>query len=305
MKTLIVGAGATGGYIGVRLIQAGRDVTFLVHPKTLSRLRSHGVRIRGRDGESSCHVDAITRDDLDTPYDAVLVAVRSDAVASAIDDVRAGVAAGTKIVPLTNGVAHLEALVDAFGEDVVVGAAVKLATSLLPDGTIDEVAPGVQFQIGALDGRASPEINSLADEFAVDGISVALSDTIRATMWEKFAFIASTAVLTCLAGDVIGSIARAEGGITLARRVLDEVTGVAAAEGYPLGESAMAALTGVLTDPTSRFAPSMFRDHVAGRPVETSVFNDLAQRARRHGLATPLLDASIVAIEVRQQSRTG
>lgn len=301
MKTLIVGAGATGGYIGVQLIQTGRDVTFLVRPKTLSRIRSDGIRIRSGGGESSTHVHAITPDDLDTTYDAVILAVRSDAVASAIDDVRPAVGADTKIIPLTNGMAHLATLVDAFGDGTVLGAAAKLATSMLPDGLIDEVAPGVQLEMGQLDGSRSAELDRLATEFAVAGISVMVSNAIRMVMWEKFAFIASTAVLTCLAGDVIGAVARAEGGITLAGRVLDEVAAVAAAEGYPLGDSTKTTLLGVLTDPSSRFAPSMFRDFHAGRPVETTVFSDLAVRARRHELRTPLVDTSIVAIRVREQ----
>ena len=301
MKTLIVGAGATGGYIGVHLLKAGRHVTFLVRPKTLARLDSDGIRIRirGRDGESRTDVEAITTDDLDTTYDAILLAVRSDAVASAIEDLGPAVGSGTRIVPVVNGMAHLSALVDAFGEEVVLGAAAKLATSLLSDGTIAAVAPGVQFDIGALDGRDSPETNRIAEEFAVPGIAVTVSNEIRRLMWEKFAFITSTAVLTCLTGAVIGSVAAADGGAALAGRVLDEVGRVAAAEGHPLSDSTLTTLTALLTDPSSGFAPSMFRDLHAGRPVETSVFSDLADRARRHDIDTPLLDATIVAIDVR------
>lgn len=305
MKTLIVGAGATGGYIGVQLLRAGRDVTFLVRPKTLARLNSDGIRIRDSsasyDGMSPTEVKAITTDDLDGTYDAVLLAVRSDVVASAIEDLYAAVGSGTRIVPVVNGMAHLPLLIDAFGEDVVLGAAAKLATSLLPDGTIDEVAPGVQFDIGGLDGLDSVETNRVAGAFAVTGIAVSVSNSIRMVMWEKFAFITSTAVLTCLTGAVIGSVATADGGPTLAGRVLDEVAMIVAAEGYPLSDSTTTTLTALLTDPSSRFAPSMFRDLHAGRPVETAVFGDMAARARRHHIATPLLDATIVAVNVRQQ----
>jgi 2-dehydropantoate 2-reductase len=301
MKTLIVGAGATGGYIGTRLVQAGRDVTFLARARTLDRLMSDGVRIRGADGESTTRVKAIGVADIDASYDVVLLTVRSDAVGSAIEDFRAAVGAGTKIVPVLNGMDHLSTLITAFGEAAVLGATAKLATSLLPDGTIIEVAPGVQMEIGSLDESGDP--SRVATEFAVDGISVSVVNDIALAMWEKFAFIASTAVLTCLAGDVIGAVARAAGGGTLARRVLDEVAAVAAAEGFSLGESAKSALAGVLTDPTSTFGPSMFRDFHAGRPVETSVFSDLAARARRHDIATPLLDASVVVIDVRANRR--
>ncbi|TQR85709.1 hypothetical protein D8S82_15355 [Mycobacterium hodleri] len=205
---------------------------------------------------------------------------------------------------MVNGMAHLPLLLDAFGEDVVLGAAAKLATSLLPDGTIDEVVPGVQFDIGTLHGLDSVETKRIATEFAVTGIAVTVSNDIRLVMWEKFAFIISTAVLTCLTGAVIGSVATADGGPSLAGQVLDEVATVAAAEGYPLSDSTATTLTALLTNPSSRFAPSMFRDFQAGRPVETAVFGDMAARARRHLITTPLLDAAIVAINVGQQPRS-
>lgn len=298
MKVLIVGAGATGGYLGAALVRAGRDVTFLVRPTTLARLDADGVRIRGGAGESTIRVKAVVEGDLDQPFDVVLLAVRSDAVESAIDDFRAAVGPDTRIVPLLNGMAHLAALRHAFGPDAVLGAAAKLATSLLPDGTIAEVAPGVQLEIGVLDGSQPGEISAIADEFDVDGIAVSVSDDVAVAMWRKFALIASTAVLTCLTGDVVGAVARAPGGTVLAGRILDEVDSVAGAEGYPLGASAREALAALLTDPSSGFAPSMFRDLHAGRPVETAVFDDLVDRARRHHIATPLLDACMVVIAV-------
>lgn len=299
MKILVVGAGATGGYLGVHLIRAGRDVTFLARPRALSRLIADGVRIQGREGLSTTPVNAITAADVDGPYDVVLLAVRSDAVASAIDDFRAAVGNNTRIIPLMNGMAHLSTLTAVFGDDAVLGATAKLATSLLPDGTIEEVVPGVQLEIGSLDGGRFGDISVVAKEFAVDGISVSTTNTVRVAMWEKFSFITATAVLTCLTGDVIGPIARAAGGTTLAGRILDEVDSVATAEGYPLSRPAKEALHELLTDPTSSFGPSMFRDLRAGRPVETSVFSDLTTRARHHDIAIPLVDAATVVIDVR------
>jgi 2-dehydropantoate 2-reductase len=299
VRILVVGAGATGGYLGVHLTRAGRDVTFLARPRALARLSADGVRIRGRGGLSTTPVNAITAANLDGPYDVVLVAVRSDAVESAVDDFRAAVGGFTRIVPLMNGMAHLSTLTAAFGENAVLGATAKLATSLLPDGTIEEVVPGVQLEIGSLDGSPSGDISSVAREFAVDGISVSTTNTVRMAMWEKFAFITATAVLTCLVGDVIGPIARASGGTTLAGRILDEVDSVAIAEGYPLSGPAKEALHQLLTDPQSGFGPSMFRDLRAGRTVETSVFSDLTARARHHDLSIPLVDAATVVIDLR------
>lgn len=301
MGILIVGAGAAGGYIGAQLLAAGRDVTFLVHPHTLTRLRSDGLRLQHGAAVQTISVRAVTVEDLHEPYDVIVVAVRADAVQPAIDDIRPVVAAQTRIVPIMNGIGHLSMLTAAFGTRAVLGAATRLAASLLADGTINVVAPGIEMEIGQLDGGVSDALDDTAAALDVDGISVRVRRDVIAAMWEKFAFITSTAVLTCLVGDEIGPIARAHGGAELARRVLGEVASVAAAEGSALADPARARLGAVLTDPSSMFGPSMFRDMRAGRPVENAVLGDLSDRARAHRISTPLLDASMVAIDVHNR----
>ncbi len=300
MSILIVGAGAAGGYLGAQLVDAGRNVTFLVHPGARARLAS-GLRIRREADITTVPVDTVTAADVDAAYDIVVVAVRSDAVESAIRDVGAAVSDGTRVVPLTNGMRHLSLLTAAFGQDRVLGAATRLATSLLPDGTIDVVAPGIEMQIGQLDGVGSAALDRVVAELSVHNIAVTVRPDIIAAMWEKFAMITSTAVLTCLAGGEIGAVVRADGGITLARNVLDEVASIAAADGSPLAEHARAGLDAFLTDPSSAFGPSMFRDMAAGRPVEITVLSELADLARAHQIPTPLLDASLVAIDVHNR----
>ena len=300
MSVLIVGAGATGGFLGAQLADAGRDVTFLVHPGARARLAA-GLRIRRGADVVAIPVNAVTAADVDATYDVVVVAVRADAVQSAIRDVGAAVSDVTRIVPLMNGMRHLSLLTAAFGQDRVLGGATRLATSLLPDGTIDVLTPGIQMEIGQLDGAGSAALDGVVAELSVPNIAVTVRRDVIAAMWEKFAFIASTAVLTCLVDAEIGTVVRADGGITLARDVLEEVASVAAADGSPLVERARAGLDAILTDPSSAFGPSMFRDMAAGRPIEITVLSDLADRARAHRIPTPLLDASLVVIDVHNR----
>lgn len=302
MRNLIVGAGAAGGYTGAQLLAAGRDVTFLVHPATRARLEAEGLRIRRSTGDTATPVQAVTADELRGFYDVVVMAVRTSAVAAAINDVGGAVAPGTRIVPVMNGIRHMSLLTAAFGQEVVLGAVLKLVTSMLPDGTIAEVVPGVQFELGELDGGHSDALSRTVSEFDVGNIDVSVRGDIVAAMWEKFAFITSTAVLTCLVGDVIGVIARAAGGPELGRRVLAEVASVAAAAGYALADPVLAGLDRLLTDPSSTFGPSMFRDMSAGRPVEITVLRELADDARDHEIPTPLLDTAIVVIDVHNRA---
>ena len=301
MTALIVGAGATGGYIGERLIAAGRDVTFLVHQRTLARLTANGLRLRhGRDIDAT-DVKALTAAELNATYDVIVVAVRTGAVESAIDDFGSAVGEVTTVVPIMNGMRHLSEVTAAFGPQRVLGAATRLVASMSADGTIEVVVPGIDMQIGLLDGGDRDALEATRAELAVPDISVKIRDNVVGAMWEKFAFITSTAVLTCLVGDEIGPIARADGGIDLGRRVLAEVSSIAAAEGYPLPGAARMGMDAMLTDPSSAFGPSMFRDMRAGRPIEIAVLEDLAARARTHQLDTPLLDASMVVIDVHNR----
>jgi 2-dehydropantoate 2-reductase len=180
----------------------------------------------------------------------------------------------------------------------------RLIASTSADRTIAVVVPGIDMQIGELDGGHSDGLERTRAELETPDIAVTVRDDVLAGMWEKFVFITSTAALTCLIGDEIGPIARADGGIDLARRVLAEVMSIAAAEGYPLTDSARTGLDAMLTDPSSAFGPSMFRDMRAGRPIESAVLGDLAAHARAHEIDTPLLDASMVVVDVHN-SRVG
>jgi 2-dehydropantoate 2-reductase len=301
MSTLIVGAGAAGGYLGAQLVDAGRDVTFLVHPGTRARLAADGLKIRRGADVTTTAVHTVTAAGVDTGYDVIVMAVRTDGVESAARDLGAAVTAATRIVPLMNGMRHLSLLTAAFGQDRVLGAATRLVTSLLPDGTINVAMPGIEMEIGQLDGADSAELDRVVADLSVPNIAVSVRRDIIAAMWEKFAFITSTAVLTCLVGEEVGTVVRADGGIALARNVLDEVASIAAADGSPLAEPVRTGLAAILTDPRSAFGPSMFRDMAAGRPIEITVLADLADRARAHQISTPLLDASLVRIDVHNR----
>jgi 2-dehydropantoate 2-reductase len=196
---------------------------------------------------------------------------------------------------------HLSLLTAAFGQDGVLGATTRLAASLLPDSTIDVVLPDVQVELGQLDGGDSDALDNTVAELDVDNVAVTVRGDVISAMWEKFAFITATATLTCLVGERIGPIAQADGGIDLARTILAEVASVAEAEGHPLAPKARAGLDAMLTDPSSTFGPSMFRDLHASRPVEVDVLADLAARARNHRISTPLVDASVVVINVHNR----
>ena len=101
MRILIVGAGALGGYFGARLLQAGRDVTFLVRPRRAAQLAKTGLVVRSTLGDA--HIASpplVLADDLRGPFDLILVGLQGlRPRADAWNRLRAAVGPETAILP--------------------------------------------------------------------------------------------------------------------------------------------------------------------------------------------------------------
>src|SRR6476660_4927336 len=139
MRILVVGAGATGAYFGARLAEAGRDVTFLVRPGRAGQLRTGGLRVRGPYGEVTLAPQLVDAAALTGGYDLVLLAVKSYHLEQAVHDMAAGVGPDSVVVPLLNGVRHVEVLARRFGPRTALGGVCHVNTTLGPDGTVHQL----------------------------------------------------------------------------------------------------------------------------------------------------------------------
>src|SRR5215475_4849755 len=110
MRILVVGAGAIGGFFGGRLLEAGRDVTFLVRPRRAAQLAKTGLVIRSRAGDVSLPAPTITADALREPFDLILLSCKSYDLQSAADSFAPAIGANTATLPLLNGMAHMDYL---------------------------------------------------------------------------------------------------------------------------------------------------------------------------------------------------
>ncbi|SEF23272.1 2-dehydropantoate 2-reductase [Amycolatopsis pretoriensis] len=299
VKILVVGAGATGGYFGGRLLQAGRDVTFLVRPARAKLLRERGLRIVGLGEETTLDAPLVETGSLDRAYDLVLLAVKATGLASAIDDFAPAVGPGTLILPFLNGLAHIDALDKRFGADTVLGGVAKVQTTVDDDGAIRRLGPLQSLAYGA---RAeAPE--KLADVHAAlndAGFSATLDERITESMWAKWVFIAAIGAVNSLMRGTIGDVVAVPGGAEFAEAVVAEAAAVAAAAGYPVPAADLAATRKTVTDPAMG-GSSLYRDLLGGHPVEgEQIFGDLTARARELGVATPLLDLVTLQLRVHQ-----
>jgi 2-dehydropantoate 2-reductase len=318
-RILVVGAGATGGYFGARLAQAGRDVTFLLRPARAEALRTGGLRVRGLGDDEVIKVNAVTAAELrdaGSPYDVVLLGVKATGLASAISDVAPAVGKETAIVPFLNGMAHLDALTSRFGAGPVLGGVVMVATTLDPDGSVVRLAspggrPGpagrawtASITTGELSGTAPGRLAAAEAALEDAGFDFGVSLDIAAAMWHKWVFIATIGALTCLMRGTVGDIVAIPDGARLGPAILAEAAAVSAATGYPVPADFLRSTAEIITQPGSEFASSMYRDVAAGLGTEAEqILGDLTARARTLGVAVPLLDLATLHLRVYEHRR--
>jgi 2-dehydropantoate 2-reductase len=306
MRLLVVGAGATGGYFGGRLAQAGRDVVFLVRGRRAEQLARDGLRIVSPHGDATIHPKVVTADRVEGPFDAVLLTVKAFALEAAVKDVAPAVGPATMIVPVLNGTRHLDVLTAQFGADAVLGGVCIVATTLDNDGSIVQLAPMQELAYGERDGTLSPRVERLHAAIAGAGFTARASSTIMQEMWEKWVFLASLGGITCLLRGTVGDIEAVPGGADLALRLLRECAEVARASGFAPREDFMARTTGALSARGSGLASSMYRDLQRGTPVEVDhILADLLARARSFGQDAPLLAAAVAQLSIYQGRLSG
>lgn len=280
MRILVVGAGAVGGYFGGRLLEAGRDVTFLLRPRRAAELRRTGLIIRSAAGD--LHLAAppmVSSETLREPFDLVLLSCKAYDLEDAIDSFAPAVGPRTAILPLLNGMRHLDRLQNRFGAGHVLGGLVQVSTTLDPEGRILDLYELHRLIFGELDGSRSARAEAIAASFAAAGFDSVLSEAIRQDMWEKWVFIGVGAALTCLMRAAIDDILAA-GGTDLIFRFLAEAEAIAARAGFALREPALALMRRVLTTPGADLKASMLRDIERGSRTEGDhILGDLLRHA--------------------------
>jgi 2-dehydropantoate 2-reductase len=304
MRILVVGAGAVGGYFGGRLLQAGRDVTFLVRPRRAELLAKKGLTIRSRLGDfHRSSPPAVKREALAEPFDLVLLSCKAYDLDGAMDSFASAVGKATAILPLLNGMRHLDALADRFGPNFVLGGQCVISATLGDDGTITHLNDLHALSFGELDGSRSPRIEAIASALIGAGFDARLSDEIRQEMWEKWVFIASAAGITCLMRAAVGDYITA-GASDLAQGLLQECAAIASAQGYPPREPALERARAALTAAGSPLKASMLRDIEGGMAVEgDQILGDLLRRAAKPD-QSPLLRIATLNVKAYEAQQT-
>ncbi|MGP8233052.1 MAG: ketopantoate reductase family protein [Methylovirgula sp.] len=307
MRILVIGAGALGGYFGGRLLAAGRDVTFLVRPRRAAQLAAHGLEIISiKGGLQIAAPPTVTADKLAGHYDLILLSCKAFDLTDAIKSFAPAVGPNTMILPVLNGLLHLDILASHFGAEHVLGGWSKISATLDDEGRVHHLSSFHAISFGEQNGTRSPRITALADTLGSCGFDAQASDKILAEMWNKWVFIAAAASLGALMRAQVGDIVAA-GAASYAIELMQECAAIAAQHNFPQDARGMEFGEKMLTEAGSAFKPSMLRDIERGQ--RTEAHHIVSDFLRRGGdLPTPILqiaDAHLKVYETRRAREAG
>ena len=287
MRMLVLGAGALGGYFGGRALERGLEVEFLLRPARAAALARDGLRVRSQYGDIARPV--VTRAEAGPGFDVVLLSCKAYDLDAAIAAIRPAVEAGAAVLPVLNGLAHIDALNQAFGAGRVWGGLAKCAATLTADGVVQHLNDWHWLTFGEQDGRMDGRAAALAAALGeTPGLVAQAVPDIAQRMWEKLVHLGTVAAATVLMRANVGEILRA-GGEDLLATLLERNAAIAAAHGHPMPAAFMASYRALFADRASPYTASMLRDLESGGRTEADhILGFLVAAARRAGVPEEL-----------------
>ncbi|WP_456272246.1 ketopantoate reductase family protein [Bacillus sp. AK031] len=234
MKILIAGTGAVGGYFGGRLAEKGEDVTFLVREGRKKQLSETGLSIQSAHGDVQFKPKTLLTGENPDPFDVIILSVKAYHLESVIESIQPYVGEETMILPLLNGMSHVDKLVETFGEHNVIGGLCFVESTLDSEGRVLQSSPIQDVVFGERTGEKTDRILRLQDAFSGTKANFTLSKNIVQDMWHKYLFITTLSGVTSLFRSPIGPIRETEEGAAAIKQTLAETASIMRSLGAPV-----------------------------------------------------------------------
>jgi 2-dehydropantoate 2-reductase len=316
VRVAILGAGATGGFLGARLAMAGTDVVLIARGPHLQAMRESGLRLIEPDGESIVRVEAT--DDLEAvrSADFVFVTLKAHSVPAMAARMVASLGAGTAVVSAQNGIpwwyfqrhggelegTHLETVDPGgmIGRTIdpyrVIACVVYPATSIVGPGIVRHVE-GERFSLGELDGSHTERIAALSGVLTGAGLKAPVQPKIRQELWVKLMGNAVFNPLSALTRASLGAMAESPVLAPVVRAAMEEVDTVAGRLGIDIPVSIDQRIRGAAR--VGDHKTSMLQDLEAGRPLESdAITGSVVELAGRLGVPVPHLETIYASVKV-------
>ena len=291
MKIVIAGAGGVGGYIGVRLAEAGHEVGYLVRGRSLAALRERGIALKSPLGDVRLGPQKASDRARDLgAADAVIVTVKLYDLAALAPGLAPLLGPESAVLPLENGVEAHAILAQALPGAQPMKGMVSIKSSLAEPGVVDCKSEFCRIRLGEADGRPSPRAERLAAALGgAAGMAAALSPDIEFDLWRKFVMLASFSAAACMARAAIGQILDDAAARGFVLDAAEEAASVGRARGVRLPADIAAATLAQVADMPREGRPSMLEDLEAGRRLELPWLSGAVVRlGKEAGVATPL-----------------
>lgn len=291
MKIAIMGSGGLGSYLGGCLAQAGQDVIFIARGRQLEAIRHLGLRVCGYLGEFQVKPVQTTDNPVEVgAVDLILCCVKTYDLLAAAEQIKPMVGPQTAIIPVLNGIDHLETLTQILGEEHVLGGQVGMTAHVVEPGVVERVGKHGNLEFGEVQGGLSARCAAIEQVLAINSIQGTAVPHIMASMWQKFAAICGMGIFSVVRGDA-ATLRRAPEAFNLVLAAIREGMDVAAARGVYLDSALPNYVKIFLEGLPGSFKPSMLVDLEHGRRLEVEALNGtLARLGREVGVPTPVND---------------
>ncbi|CAM3367610.1 2-dehydropantoate 2-reductase [Brevibacillus invocatus] len=305
MRVLVLGAGAIGGYFGGRLAESGVDVTFLVRERRRQQLAERGLRIESVQG--NFHLEKpkwIMAGEEAEAFDVILLSNKAYHLSDSIESIAPYVSKDTVIIPLLNGIAHMETLWDRFGKENVLGGLCFIESTLNADGDVVQTSKLHDTVFGEWEGGKSERVLQIAEAFSKINGRFKASSFIQREVWHKYLFITTLSGITTLMNAAVGPIQSSPHGVELTRQLAEEIALVMKSWDAPIDADIVDKQIEMFTSTHAGMKSSMLRDMEKGLPVEGDHLQGyLLKRADQLDLSTPLLKVVYNNLKVYEQKR--
>ena len=309
MKTVIFGTGAVGGYYGGRLAHAGQDITFIARGEHLTAIRETGLRVDSIQGDFLVQPAKATDDpgSIGTA-DLVVIAVKAWQLDDVIEQMRPLVGEQTIILPLLNGMEHMDKLLSAFDRKNILGGLCRISAHVAAPGYIRHVGVQPYIAFGELDNTRSQRVETIYKMFsAIDDILVEVPADIHVTMWEKFIFISGTSGVGAYTRQPIGEYRIIPEARQMLIDAMNETAAVARARGVRVPASTVDDTMKRIDKLPHAMLASMQKDMMEGRPSELNEQTGAVIRmGKAAGVPTPThekLYAALLPLEQKARGR--
>ncbi|MDW3181662.1 2-dehydropantoate 2-reductase [Roseobacter sp.] len=317
MKICIFGAGAIGGYMGVKLAQAGADVSLVARGPHLAAMQQNGLTLIEDGQETTVPVTASDDANALGPQDYVIVTLKAHSVPAVVPMMQPLIADHTTIVSGVNGVPWWyfhkiggplegtrvqsvdpgDAQWNGFGPDRVLGCVVYPAAEVSTPGTIRHIE-GNRFSLGEPDGSKSDRAQALSKALMAAGLKAPVRPRLRDEIWVKLWGNLSFNPISALTHATLDVLCTDPGTRGVARGMMVEAQQIGEALGVKFPIDVERRIDGGAAVGAHR--TSMLQDLDAGRPMEIdALVKSVQELGQITGVPTPTIDTVLALIQLR------